>query len=120
MSSCFCLSSSDAVLEMVMELTVVPGAVTGVVVPVVVPARWMAAFLCESVTTVMDRLFRPGSMYVSFTHTMPSSTFELALTLDDAAVTGDEDDMGADVAIAKPFNKIVSDKNRHPSTHRRE
>lgn len=89
---------------MVIALTVVPGAelAAGVAVPLATPggavpavARWMAAFLCESVTTVMDRLFRPGSMYVSFTHTMPSRTFALALTLDDVAVTDDEDDMDA-------------------------
>ena len=39
----------------------------------------------------MDKLFLPGSMYVSLTHTIPSR--RLALTLDE--VFDEEDDMGA-------------------------
>ena len=105
MSSCFCFSISDAVLEIVMELEAAAAAEETGGVPVGVLAgatvvvglgpatRWLAAaaFLSGSVTTVMDRLFLPGSMYVSFTHTIPSR--RLALTLD--AVTDDDDDMDA-------------------------
>ena len=49
--------------------------------------RWMVAFLWGSLTTVMDRLFLPGNIYVSLTHTIPSR--RLAFTLDE--VTDDED-----------------------------
>ena len=45
------------------------------------------AFLWGSLTTVIDRLFLPGNIYVSLTHTIPSS--RLALTLDE--VTDDEE-----------------------------
>ena len=49
------------------------------------------AFLWGSLTTVIDRLFLPGNIYVSLTHTIPSR--RLALTLDE--VFDEEDDMGA-------------------------
>ena len=57
--------------------------------------RWMVAFLWGSLTTVMDRLFLPGNIYVSLTHTIPSR--RLALTLDE--VTDEEDDMDARIKI---------------------
>ena len=101
-----------AVLEMVMELeaeTAVDGweafavrqgavvvaaeAIALVAAVVGGTIRCTDAFLCGSLTTVMDKLFLPGSMYVSLTHTIPSR--RLALTLDE--VFDEEDDMGAKV-----------------------
>ena len=80
------------------------GVDTVVVLAVVVPeTRWMAAFLCGSVTTVMDRLFLPGSMYVSLTHTIPSR--RLALTLDE--VTDEEDVMDARIKINFQHDQII-------------
>ena len=90
----------DAVLDVVLDVvldTVVQAMVDATVDATVdaggtgapaAPVRWMAV-LCGSVTTVIDRLFLPGRMYVSLTHTMPSS--RLALTLDDVTDEQDED-----------------------------
>lgn len=65
------------------------GAGTGVVVP---ELRWIGTvFRCGSLTTVMDKLFLPGNMYVSLTHTIPSR--RLALTLDEVT---DVEDMDAE------------------------
>ena len=44
-------------------------------------------------TTVMDRLFLPGNMYVSLTHTIPSR--RLALTLDELGL----EDADMDAAV---------------------
>ncbi len=72
-----------------MFVTVGVGGVGAAVVVAPATTRWMvvAAFLWGSLTTVMDRLFLPGNIYVSLTHTIPSR--RLALTLDE--VTDDED-----------------------------
>ena len=62
------------------------------------------AFLWGSLTTVIDRLFLPGNIYVSLTHTIPSS--RLALTLDE--VTDDEE---MDAELDKQTNITI--KNCH-------
>ena len=60
-----------------------------------VTTRLMAAILCGSVATVVDRLFLPGNMYVSLTHTIP--TRRLTLTLDELGLV--DENIDAEVKI---------------------
>ena len=125
MSSCFCFSISEAVRDIVKELLDAADGLLGALLDgllggladageggtaTVATERWMAV-LCGSVTTVIDRLFLPGRMYVSLTQTMPSS--RLALTPDDVTDEQDED-MDATV-VTKSQIYIYSCINIHPS-----
>ena len=124
MSSCFLCSSSEA-----LRVATAPKLPAGGAGPVGVdgadvagrvvgapPADTAAAARCGSLTTVMDKLFLPGSMYVSLTHTIPSSRLALGLDevgFDDADIDAAEKKVDS---LEKPTNAII---RQEPLLHKK-